>query len=462
MAGMPACSVKLPTWGLVPMLAMIVALSSLGANADDIKAPATLGFLTTPSLSDALAKSGIQVNATYIGEVLGNASGGARQGGVFTGRLDLGTDIDLDRMMGWTGARFHANMFQINGQGLSRDYIGNLMLVSNIEALPSTRLYELWIEQSLLNNRIAIRVGQQAADVEFFDSLYDDIFINSSAGWPAILGINLPSGGPSPPLAVPGIRVRAQLSDSITAYMALFDGNAAAPGVGDPQLRNPNGLAFRVNDPPLLIAQVRYGFDLGQDGTGLPAAIEAGGWYHAGPFNDQRLTAQGISLANPLGSGVSGQLQTNLGLFMLYEQLLARAAAGSNKGIGFFVRASVAPSDRNLIDLYLDGGVEFLGVAPSRPNDTFGIALEYIRISDAARQHDRDVQFFTNTAVPIRDYEAVLELTYQAEIRPGWLLQPTFQYVVHPAGGMVDPNDPSHTKRIKDAAVFGLRTILKF
>ena len=184
---MSAHSAKFPSWGLVAMLAMVVVcLNSPGANAEDAKPPSTLGLLTTSGLNDAFAKLGIQFNVTYIGETLGNASGGVRQGGVFTGRLDLGTDIDLDKMMGWTGARFHANVFQINGQGLSRDYVGNLMLVSNIEALTSTRLYEAWIEQLLLNNRIAIRVGQQAADVEFFDSLYDDVFINSSVGWPAI------------------------------------------------------------------------------------------------------------------------------------------------------------------------------------------------------------------------------------------------------------------------------------
>jgi porin len=456
-------STKFAWWGWVTTLALgVVCLDPPGANADDTKTPATLGFLTPSTPGDPLAQLGIQFSATYIGEVLGNPSGGVRQGTVVTGRLDLGADIDLDRMIGWTGAKFHANMYQINGQGLSRDYIGNLMLVSNIEALTSTRLYELWIEQSLLNNRLAIRAGQQAADVEFFDSIYDDIFINSSAGWPAILAIDLPGGGPSPPLAVPGIRVKAQLSDPLTAYVAIFDGNAAGPGAADPQLLNPNGLAFRVNDPPLLIGQLRYGFDVGQKGKALPAAIEIGGWYHAGTFSDQRFTAQGVPLANPLGSGVPNQLQTNHGLFLLYEQLLARAAPESDKGIGFFTRASVAPSDRNLVDLYLDGGVQFSGLIASRANDTFGVALEYIRISDAAQQYNRDQQFFTGLAIPIRDYEAVLELTYQAEIRAGWTLQPTFQYVVHPAGGAADPNDPSHTLRLKNAAVFGLRTTLKF
>ncbi|MFX5793484.1 carbohydrate porin, partial [Acinetobacter baumannii] len=84
---------------------------------------------------------GIQFNATYISEVFGNASGGMRRGSIYTGRFDLGTDIDLEKVVGWTGARFHANIFQIHGQGLSRDYIGNLMLVSGVEALRAARLY---------------------------------------------------------------------------------------------------------------------------------------------------------------------------------------------------------------------------------------------------------------------------------------------------------------------------------
>ena len=78
-------------------------------------------------------------------------------------------------------------MFQIHGDGLSRSYIGNLMLVSGVEALPATRLYELWIEQKLAGDKIAVRVGQQASDIEFIDSAYDDIFINSALGWPGIM-----------------------------------------------------------------------------------------------------------------------------------------------------------------------------------------------------------------------------------------------------------------------------------
>ena len=410
---------------------------------------------------EALADAGYQFSMTYIGEGLANVSGGVRTGAIYTGRLDLGTTIDLEKVAGWTGATFHANMFQIHGDGLSRSYIGNLMLVSGIESLPATRLYELWIEQKLLGGKLSVRVGQQASDIEFFDSSYDDMFVNSALGWPGITGIVLPTGGPSPPLAVPGIRLKAELTDQITAYLALFDGSAAPPSATvDPQISNPHGLLFRVNDPPWWIGQVKYRFEIGE--SKLPATITAGGWYHMMSFSDQRFSADGLSQADPNSSGEPAWLRRNRGLFMVYEQLLARASPGSDKGIAFFLRASANPSDRNLVSAYLDGGFLFTGFSDAHPNDKFGIAATYARISDRARALDRDTQIFTGTPYPVRDYEAILEVSYQHEVRPGFLLQPVFQYIAHPAGGAPDPNDPTQTRRIKDAVMLGVRSTISY
>lgn len=419
------------------------------------------GTTAPKSPREILADWGVQFNATYIAEVFGNVSGGMRRGSIYTGRLDLGMDVDLEKVVGWTGAKFHTNMYQIHGQGLSRDYVGNLMLVSGVEALPATRLYELWIEQSLFDGKLLVKVGQQASDVEFIDSKYDDIFTNSALGWPGITGINLLAGGPSPPLAVPGVRIKAQLSDNITAYAAIFDGDAAPPNSPvDPQIANPHGVLFRVNDPAWMIGQLKYGFQLGE--SRLPGTITGGAWKHLGEFNDQRYASGGFALADPTGTGEPQRLRGNQGIFGVYEQMLARASPGSDKGVGFFVRTSISPSDRNLISFYLDGGFQFSGFSESRPNDKFGIAMTYARISDAARAADRDVQAFTGTPFPVRDFEAVFEATYLAEIQAGWTVQPVFQYVFHPGGGVVDPNDPTQTKRIKDAAVFGLRSTFNY
>ena len=412
------------------------------------------------STEDVLLDWGVSFSRTYISEILSNTSGGVRAGTIYAGRLDLGVDVDLERLMGWSGARFHANIFQIHGDGLSRSYVGNLLLVSGIEALPATRLYEFWIEQSLLGGALMVKVGQQPSDIEFIDSKYDDIFANSALGWPGITGVILPSGGPSPPLAVPGIRIKALLSDRITAYLAIFDGDAAPPGPDDPQIKNPYGLLFRVHDPPWLIGQLKYGFGLGT--APLPGSITVGGWYHFGAFDDQRLTASGASLADPAGSGAPARLRGNQGLFVVYEQKLLNSARDPSKGVGLFARASASPSDRNLISFYIDGGIQITGFSTARPNDKIGVGLIYAKISDAARSLDRDAQQLVGIAMPIRDYEGVLELSYIAEINTGVMVQPLFQYILHPNGGAAAPNEADASRRLKDAIVVGVRTTISF
>ena len=86
--------------------------------------------------------------------------------------------------------------------GLSRKAIGNLLAASTIEALPSTRLHDLWLQQQLLEGQVSFRLGQIALDDEFYISQYSAIFINSTFGCPDLLSNNLPSGGPCYPFAV--------------------------------------------------------------------------------------------------------------------------------------------------------------------------------------------------------------------------------------------------------------------
>ena len=61
----------------------------------------------------------------------------------------------------------------------------------------------------------------------------------------------------------------------------------------------------------------------------------------------------------------------------------------------------------------------------------------------------------------MRDYEAVLELTYQARIVPGLAIQPDVQYIVHPVGDVPDPYGNGIVP-IRNAAVFGATVTLRF
>jgi porin len=418
---------------------------------------------------DGLANKGLNFGATYIADNIGNVSGGIARGAIHMGRFDFSVDADLEKLAGWTGGRFFANTYEIYGRGLTRNYIHNLATISEIEALPDARLYNAYFEQSLFNNALNIRVGQQAADVEFFDSETDDLFINGTFGWPAIKATNLPAGGPAPPIAVPGIRLKAVLSERITVFGAVFNGDPAGPGPGDPQLRDNHGLAFRVNDPPWIIGQVHFDYHLDIGGNALAGNFTPGGWRHFGDFDDQRITAQGISIADPTGSGIPAKLHGNYGIYAVIEQTLYRPPGPSEKtvsaslpGVTAFGRIAYSPPDRNLIDLYLDGGVGFVGFIPGRPLDRFGAGVAYMQISGAARDLDLDTRFFSGLQSPVRSNETLIELIYEAHIKPGWLLAPYFQYVFRPSGGIPNPNDPSGLSRIGDAAVFGLTSTLKY
>jgi porin len=105
--------------------------------------------------------------------------------------------------------------------------------------------------------------------------------------------------------------------------------------------------------------------------------------------------------------------------------------------------------------------VTWKGINPSRDGDTVGIGISYARIGARARRFDSDVAFFDSvTFHPRRSSETVLELTYQAPVTPWLTLQPDFQYIFNPGGGVASSTNP--TRRIGDAAVLGLRGVVIF
>jgi porin len=417
----------------------------------------TLGLLPQP-----LQKYGVKFAATYIGETLGNVSGGLRRGAIYEGRLNLAIDADLQKLAGFQQLTFHANIFQIHGEGLSRNYLGNFFVVSGIEALPSTRLYEAYFEKQWGDKKVSLKFGQLAADSEFFNTKYTDVLTNASMGWPAITSVDLPSGGPSPPLAAMGTRVLFNVTEQLSVLGGAFDGNQAGPGLGDPQERDRYGVNFRVNDPPLLLGQIQYAWNNKKGDPNLTGQIKVGGWRHFGSFSDQRLAGNGASLAAPASSSTPLMLAGDIGGWAVFEQQLYRVPKSDDRGIGVFARISQAPADRNLIDLYADAGFEFIGLSDKRPDDKFGIAAGYAHISKRAQALDVDFRALVDPAWPARSYEGLLTAVYQYQVRDGWTLQPNFQYIVHPGGGATDPLGAMPGKALKNAAVFGLRTTLKF
>ena len=214
--------------------------------------------------------------------------------------------------------------------------------------MPTTRLSELWLEQSFAGGKASLKAGQLAADAEFFFSELSTMFLQSD--WPTIAAVNLPSGGAAYPLSTPGVRLKVDPIKNVSLLLAVLNGDPAGPGPGDEQLRNRYGLNFRVNDPPFIIGEAQFQRNIGKKDEGLATTLKLGGWGHFGQFNDQRFAIGGGLLADPAGSGVPIKHRGNNGLYAVIDQQLYRPKGGdSQSGISVFSRMSISPSDRNLI-----------------------------------------------------------------------------------------------------------------
>ena len=109
-------------------------------------------------LRPTLDKYGIGLELGYIGETFGVVHGGVKRGAIYEGQASAGLSFNLEKMLGWPAAKIYANALNIHGRGASQTFLGgNLETVSNIEARPTTRLYRLWFEQSLFDDRASIR-----------------------------------------------------------------------------------------------------------------------------------------------------------------------------------------------------------------------------------------------------------------------------------------------------------------
>lgn len=187
------------------------------------------------ALREAIADHGVEVSGSYVGEFLGNFAGGLRRGGGYEGLLTLQLDVDAEKLVHWNGAAFRVSMIDPHGRGLTDRYVGDLGVVSSIDAYDSVRLWEAWFEQRAFDGKLSLRAGMLAVDTEFSGCESEAVFLNASFGFPTAVGGNLPS--PSYPLSALGVRLRAEPTPQWTLLLGVFDGNPAPGAIGDPSPR---------------------------------------------------------------------------------------------------------------------------------------------------------------------------------------------------------------------------------
>ncbi|HUC09356.1 MAG TPA: carbohydrate porin [Stellaceae bacterium] len=417
-------------------------------------------------LRPLLYRYGISLAVSETSEVLGNVTGGVRQGFEYDGLTQMAVQLDTQQAFGWYGGTFRASALQVHGRNLSTDNLLSLQTASGIEADDGARLWELWYQQKFLNeDRADVKIGQMSLDQEFIVSQNALVFVNTMFGWPLVPSDDLPGGGPAYPLSALGVRLRVRPTDSLTGLLAVTNGNPAPNNLGDPQVENPSGTSFPLNGGALVIGELQYAYPaLGAmvatgQGEVHPGTIKVGFWYNSEAFDDLEFDNTGLSLANPASTGLPLQHHGDYSLYGVIDQVVGQTPAGGT--LNFFTRVMGTPQgDRNPIIFALNTGLTLHGPFASRDNDTAGVAVEYGRVSGSQAALDQQTASFTGSFVPVQTGETVIELTYQYQLAPAVQLQPDFQYTFNPGGGILNPNMPTET--IKNEAVLGVRVNLTF
>ncbi len=429
-----------------------LAQPSLAANdecAGDSGIPS--GVIAPPDvghLRKSLADAGFTVGGFYLGETFGN-TGGLRQGETYNGALWAYVLGDLHKAGLWKGLCSYADSYQIHGRSITPDNIGSLAMVSDYEALPSTRLSEFWLEQHLFNDHVTVRVGQLTADTEFLLSLGGSNFLDSTWTWASLPSSDLPGGGPSYPLATAGVRLAFKPNDKWNLMLGVYNGDpAGAHCTGNPQICDDDGLDFRLDSPPLLMAEASYKYN--QDGR-LPGTVKIGGWNQSGTLHEQPGSGAPI-IAMTFNSIL---VDSDWAIYGIIDQLVWHVPGSKDpKGIALFGRLIGAPAEQNLVDVYADGGVTLSGMIPTRPEDALAVGFAYTGISNDVQ--DPDVSSGLRRT---GSFEALLEVCYTAQLRAGWSLQPDFQYIWQPGGGVPEPSGKG---TVPNVGVWGLRSTINF
>jgi porin len=387
-----------------------------------------------------LEAGGVRPYAILTSEVWGNVAGGLKTGAWWEQLLDFGVEFDTAKLGGWQGGSFLAQLHWAENSdhnGSFADYTGAISPVSGIMAAQHFRVFNLYFLQRWCEDAVVLKAGQLAADDDFMCSSYTGLFLNSAFGaLPSQVGNRLGSCcGFSPafpiyPVAAPGLFLSVRPAQAFYIQTALY--------YGRPGFDTPNNYGFDwVSQTPAeagTFLEAGYTWHI----SSHVATTRLGGTYHTGRLQD----------FGAINAGEPAATKQNEPNFYAVQDLeLLRSAEGKTR-LGLFWRGGVTPSpDRSMVGAYTDGGLNWFGPLPGRPDDVAGVGISYTRFGSEFRE--------STGPNGLAASETTLEISYKAQVARWLSLQADVQLLFNPA---INPESGSR----ETATVLGLRARMTF
>ena len=382
----------------------------------------------------SLEARGVTFRAGYLSESAANPVGGLRQGATYTQQVDAGVDLDLGKLIGLPGGKIHALFTERAGQSLAAQSIGSIISVQEVFGSgQNVRLAELSYEQALFEQRLNAKLGWIHASDDFASSPLYCYFQNN--GFCGQVAIVINSGFTIFPSGSWGSVVKARVRDDLYLQAGVYEVNPTLPLAA-------NGFKLGTSGATGVIVPAEIGWQPLLGAAALPAHLRIGGYY-----DTSEATYQGSPLAGPQST-----MRGRWGVYVQADQMLHRTAPGTDQGLTVFAVAAYAGPDTALLQSYWQLGFLQKGTFTDRPQDTIGLAVNQVRVSNQLIAAQSAANALAPGSVAVQSAETTIELNYRAQLTPWSTVMPNLQYVMQPNAVTTIPN----------ALVLGLQVKLTF
>ncbi|MCM8624564.1 carbohydrate porin [Accumulibacter sp.] len=388
-----------------------------------------------------LYDAGVQADLGYTGDYLYNTTGGLKRGGAYVSHADLILQFDGEKLFGWKGGSAYLHVIGNGGGRPNSNYVGSLMGVDNFEA-PANRtgIFKAWLQQSFLDDKASLRVGLYPIDSEFYVTESSGIFLHPSFGMAAEAAYPGTLAAPSIYATSSwGARLRVDPDPSWYAMLAVTRGvtsdrlDSAGPNLS--WSRSTGSMVIgELGFSPLKAGLLGAAEKEGDAGLEPISKVAVGAWRYAPRF--PQITA--------VDANGDPQMATHWGAYVLAEQSVY-AVPAANRDLAVFARYGFTDGRTDAINYSLSVGLNLRGPLAGRDKDSVGLAMTRGHVDSQGRE-----QIAADALTPVSGTaETAIELTYRAQIVPGFSFQPVVQRIVNP--GLYLPNSTVAGARLQFA-----------
>jgi len=401
-------------------------VASNSAFAEDEKAPDWNAETLSGDWGGArssLYDKGITVELTHKSDILANTSGGVARGAVVLMHSEAAVNMDLGKLAGWDATTAFVHYHVQHGNKSINNYTGSFAGVDNIETGISTgQFYQAWLQKNSADDSLSVLAGLYAIDSEFYVTETSGLFLQPPYGMSAEMAQTGQNGPPIFPMGALALRVK-YASSGYYVQGALTDGVPGNPN-------NPHGTHIRLDKGDGSLAVVEFGADTTEEG-GAFNKTALGLWRYSARADD---LMDVDALGNPLR-------RTDQGFYFLAERTLRAEPNDPAQGLSGFIRFGTVNKDVYQADWSGSAGLIYQGLFDGRDDDTAGITVTTSHAGSKYRQLNSS-----------DSSETVVEVTYRAQLKPWFALQPTLQYF----------HNPNMDSALRNAWIAGARVEINF